>query len=173
VGSELTVTACTFDNAAQTSSASSHEIADIYLGSLEPVPDRPKDRTPDDPTDDHPANAHLTVTHCVSSSVTFLVGDPAFASEEPGCAVLSNVLHQPRPSDAGSGACSILWGGRYEPRSLVLQGCELGAPVCLAGPAPAGVVVELGTVFAIVAGERRHYVGGGPASVVSLDTLSA
>lgn len=93
------------------------------------------------------ANAHLTVTHCLSTSPTFLVGRRVFSRGDSGGALLTNVLHQPSGDLQKAAATSIRWGSGYEARSLVLQGCALGAPVRFEGSPVRGVAVDLGSTL--------------------------
>lgn len=157
VGTELTVTACTFDNI-------------IFVPAYDPLIGHDICLGPGWVLDSavRGTNAHLTVTHCISTSPSFLMARPVFTSSDPGGAVLTNVIHRPPESGPYSGAASILWSERYGPRSLILQGCELGAHVSLGTSGHSGIVIDLGTQFDIVAGTRSPYVGGGPNAVYNL-----
>ncbi|MDP3208277.1 MAG: hypothetical protein Q8M65_03935 [Rhodoglobus sp.] len=149
VGSDLMVTDCAFDNAATATASDPLRAVDIYLGSREPLPDAVPRLAG--------ANAQLTATHCVSTSPTFLVGRRVFNPGDSGGAVLTSVLHQPRTTTPRDVATSVRWIGPCDARNLVLQGCELGAPVRLVDAMTMGIVVELGTRFTV---GLPHYVGG-------------
>lgn len=156
VGSDLMVTHCAFDNEATLQESEPLRAVDIFLGSREALPAAVVNLPG--------ANAQLTATHCVSTSPTFLVGQRVFTSGDHGGAVLTNVLHQPRSSKATDAVNSVRWMAPYASRSLMLQGCELGAPVRVQGATPPGVVVELGTRFA----REPHYISDSPDPMVDL-----
>jgi hypothetical protein len=158
-GSELSVFGCAFHNRAIPTGKHAEYIADIRLGVHGTLPSV----LPGLPG----VNAHLTVTHCRSTSETFLVGQPVFTAGDPGGALLTGVLHEPRTTASEDVATSIRWGVGYQARSLMLQGCEFWAPVRLGGRGTAGVVVELGTRFENLSG-RPAYVGGDAGSVLRL-----
>ncbi len=140
VGADLMVTNTNFDNTAPATTSDPLRAVDIFLGSREALPDAVPRLAG--------ANAQLTATHCVSTSPTFLAGRRVFNQGDSGGAVLTSVLHQPRATKGGAEATSIHWMGPYDSRSLVLQGCELGASVRFLYVTAVGVVVELGTRFA-------------------------
>ncbi len=138
---DLMVTNCAFDNTTTATTTEPLPAVDIFLGSRE--------RLPDGFTRLAGANAQFTATHCVSTSPIFLVAQRVFLPGDSGGAVLTNVLHQPRLRASDAEATSIQLMGAYESRSLVLQGCELGGSVRFVSVSAIGVVVELGTRFAI------------------------
>lgn len=91
------------------------------------------------------ANTHLTVTHCVSTSPTFLVMNQAFPYADTilGGAVLTNVRHTP----AVAGRVSVHLGAGAPPRGLMLQGCRFGGSVVCESGSLSDTVVDLGTRF--------------------------
>lgn len=160
MGSDLVVTHCAFDCTTNPDAADPLRGVDIHLG--------PRDPSASDAGGLIASTAHLTVTHCVSTSSTFLVGRQPPSSTRSGGALLTNVLHLPRSTPSSDGASSIRWIGPYDRRSLTLQGCELGAPVLLLGVAAEGAVVNLGTRFVGLSGTREEIIGGSADSVVGL-----
>jgi hypothetical protein len=155
VGSELMVTACTFDNTVEPTKSDPLQGVDIHLGALEGEVPKEAVMLPG-------ANAHLTVNHSHSTSPTFLAGRRVFVLGDSGGAVLTNVIHQPAATSQQMDPSSVRWGLGYEVRSLTLNGCALGTPVRLADNAPAGTVVDLGTSVV--------QLGGSADSVVTLST---
>lgn len=155
MGSDLMVTHCAFDNVASPVFSDPSRRSDIHVG--------PRELST---ITDAAPNAHLTATHCVSTSPCFLVGRQGPTSTGSGGALLTNILHQPNVIILNGANSSVRWIGPYESRSLVLQGCELGAPVRLEGTPRAGVVVNLGTRFTNPMG--GEVVGGTAESVVGL-----
>ncbi len=158
-GSELSIFGCGFDNEA-IASGTGPRYADINLGSLGTLPSWVHRL--------RGVNAHLTVTHCRSTSPAFLAGQRVFSAGDSGGALLTGVLHEPRNVAPEDVATSIYWGDAYQQRSLFLQGCEFWAPVRLEGNAASGVVVEVGTRFENLRGARERYVGGSTSSVFKL-----
>ncbi len=115
------------------------------------------------------ANTHLTVTHCVSTSPTFLVLYPAFDLPEtlPGGAMLTNVRHTAR----GSQQTSVYVARGAGSRSLMLQGCWFSGSVSVAPNPLSDVVVDLGSRFGDGAGVRDAEPGVGPSQeVITLQT---
>jgi hypothetical protein len=111
------------------------------------------------------ANAHLTITHCISTSVNFLILMPAFRYSDtiPGGAMLTSVRHCP------SGGGTALHVGPGAPqRSVVLQGCRFGSSVTVDYSTRGWVIVDLGTVFPLPGTGFLSGSGGiGPAVTLS------
>lgn len=91
------------------------------------------------------SNTQVTITHCVSTSPTFLTMDQAFpyADTIPGGAMLTNVRHAP----AVSSGVSVYLGAGAPARSLMLQGCRFGGSVSCHPGTVSGAIVDLGTRF--------------------------
>ncbi len=144
LGGELDVTACSFSNDAPPA-PTPFERADILTRAL----DSGLDVDRNIPL----ANTHLTVTHCVSTSPTFLVLDQAFPYAETilGGAVLTNVRHTP----ATTNGVSLRLGFGAPPRALMLQGCRFGGTVVCDPSSVNYAVVDLGTRFVGAAGFRN------------------
>jgi hypothetical protein len=99
------------------------------------------------------SNTQVTITHCVSTSPTFLTLDQAFpyADTIPGGAMLTNVRHTP----AVRNGVSVYLGPGATPRSLMLQGCRFGGSVECHSAMANDAVVDLGTRFVGAAGFRN------------------
>lgn len=136
MGADLMVTHCAFDNLASPAFSDPSRSADIHLGLREPTT-----------VTGAAPKAHLTATHCVSTSPCFLVGRQGPTTTGSGGALLTNVLHQPTVIIANARNCSIRWIGPYDSQSLVLQGCEFGAEVRQEEGSNNHVVVDIGTRF--------------------------
>jgi len=164
VGSELMTTNCAFDNAATPSALDPFHAADIVLGDRVGLSEvRPVLLD---------ANCQLTATHCASTSPNFLVVRHVYLSADPGGMVLSNVLHEPVQGKNDDLATAVRLIGPQATRSVVLQGCEFGAPVRLESVERIGtsVVVDLGTRFTSPEIARRGFLGGISGMVVSLSS---
>lgn len=152
-GSELMVTNCAFDNSVL-APADDLQGVDIDLNSRRVA------------ADELAGGAQITVTHCVSTSPTFLSARASIRADDRGGAVLTNVVHQPRVG-VRSEPCSVRWAGPYQSRSLVLQGCELGAPVRLVDAGRTqGLVIEIGCEIEGAPGTRARYPGAAAGAVV-------
>ncbi len=114
------------------------------------------------------ANTHLTVTHCVSTSPTFLVLYPAFdlPNTLPAGATLTNVRHDAR----GSPPTSVYVARGAGSRSLMLQGCWFGGAVSVAPNPLSDVVVDLGSRFDGPGVSDAEPGVGPPQQVITLRT---
>lgn len=155
---DLQVVATVFDNGRPGADLDANKGIDIRLGPLAPFTSVEWVDVP---------RAQLTVTHCCSTSPTFLSAQPVFpGATSRGGAVLTNVLHTP----VAEGAPSVFWSCDYLERSLTLQGCEFGSDVQVETRALSGVV-DLGTRFAMRDGRPAGFIGAGAGAVVTLETL--
>ena len=153
VGGEVDVMACVF-----ASTATQPDTADIVTRAVDAPAAAASLAAP---------NTHLTVTHCSSTSVRFLVLDESFRSvDAPSCgAMLTNVRHAP-----WTGTVSLIVGRGVPVRGMVLQGCEFGGDVLLPSKPRRGIVVDLGTRFPLQSGRRSGFVPAGTNAVVDLST---
>ncbi len=154
-GGDVAITACSFDNLYDPPvDALEQDGCDVLFVQLTLAEQR-RLRSIGEPS------TWLTVTHCTSSSPSFLFGQTATQDPlqgEPGGAVITGLRHAPSVSRASLGPRSIRWRAGFGPRALLLQACQLGGSVVIDASAPPGEVVDLGVRFV-----RRDPVAPPPA----------